>query len=53
MHEQNERMRQQDEQMKLILQHIHLKNVVPGLSDSTTIEDDRVNHISDNRPGDH
>jgi len=53
MHEQNERMRQKDEHMKLILQHIHLKNVVSSLNDATTIEDDRVDHISDCRPGDH
>jgi len=46
-------MRQQDEQMKLILQHVHLKNVVPSLSDPTTIGDDKVDHISDSRPGDH
>jgi len=53
MHEQNERMCQQDEKMKLILQYIHLKNVVPGPSDPTTIGDDKVNHTSDSRPGDH
>jgi len=53
MYEQNERMRQQNEQMKLILQHIHLKNFVSGPSDPPTIGEDKVHHISDNRPGDH
>jgi len=52
MLEQNERMRQQDEQMKLILQHINLKNVVPSPSDPTTIRDDIVDHINNSRPGD-
>jgi len=31
--------------MKLILQHIHLKNVVLGPSDPPTIGEDRVDHI--------
>jgi len=39
--------------MKFILQHIHLKNVVSGPSDPTIIGDDRVDHISDSRLGDH
>jgi len=39
--------------MKLILQHIHLKNVVAGPTNPTTIGDGRVDHISDSRPGDH
>jgi len=52
MHEQNERMHQQNEHMKLILQHI-LQIVVPSPTNPTNIGDDRLNHISDSKLGDH
>jgi len=45
--EQSERMRKQDEQMQLILQHIQMNNPASGTSDPTTGGHHKRDHIRD------
>ncbi|XP_068476270.1 uncharacterized protein [Phaseolus vulgaris] len=45
--EQSERLRKQDEQMQLILQHIQMKNPASGSSDLTTSGHHKGDHIRD------
>ena len=51
--QQKERIRQQEEHMKLILQHIKLSNLMPSPFDPPDNGDDVVDRSSDGSPHEH
>ena len=46
MQEQNEQIRQQNEQMQRILQHLHIQSIMPTPSLSATIADGTEHHVN-------
>lgn len=47
LHHQNEQIRQQKDQMHLILEHFNIKSVMLGRTTTTTSEDDIENYVDD------
>ena len=47
MQEQNKQIRQQNEQMQCILQHLHIQSIMSAPSPSTTSADGTEHHVDD------
>jgi len=47
MQKQNEQIRQQNEQMQRILQHLHIQFIMPTPSPSITTTDGTKHHVDD------